>query len=159
MVLEMAAPSQSEPTAELDSSQDCFFLELYHVDNFSTFSLSLDEIVQSLGKGSFGEVFRVRHKTTLEYFVFKFLTIQPKNVLNPSLDEFYLPSRFDFKYLMKVYSMYHAPLEKKISICFRTEYCPGGDLRSLLRNEKNKNPTYQLPLDVSLLSFVPFFPS
>jgi tRNA A-37 threonylcarbamoyl transferase component Bud32 len=96
--------------------------------------------IHQLGKGSFGEVYLVRHNTTKKFYAMKLLN--KKQVYSQNLVKYALTER-------NVMSVIRHPFIVSLRYAFQTvdklfmvlDYCPGGDLGKVLRYEKKFSET------------------
>ena len=91
--------------------------------------------IRQLGKGSFGEVYLVKQTASQKYYAMKLLN--KKQVFSQNLVKYALTEK-------NVMSVIRHPFIVSLRYAFQTsdklfmvlEYCPGGDLGKILRNEK-----------------------
>ena len=99
--------------------------------------LGLDSFtpIQLLGKGSFGKVFLVKENITKKLFAMKIVLksiITERNISKYIYAERNVQSKINHPFITKLYCTF----QSKSAVFMVTEYCPGGDLRKLLRREK-----------------------
>jgi len=87
-----------------------------------------------LGRGTFGEVFQVAHKTTGQVYAMKVLRkgkIVARNIVRYALTERNLLSYIQHPYIVKMHYAFQTPT----CLVMVLQYCPGGNLSALIRQE------------------------
>ena len=125
----------SESISEEISSARCGSVASEETKDYGRHGLESYEALRLLGKGSFGEVYLVRHKETKELFAMK--VIQKMKIMSQNLIRYAMTEK-------KVMAQTNNPFVVKLKTAFQTkerlflimEYCPGGDLSQCLIKEK-----------------------
>lgn len=89
-------------------------------------------ILEQLGQGSFGQVFKVNKKGTDTLYALKVLSKQmllKHNQLKYALSELKILKSMDFPFIVKLFSRFQTPK----SLYLILEYCPNGDLSSQIQ--------------------------
>jgi len=92
-------------------------------------------LIERLGKGSFGEVFQVKHKTTEEVYAMKILRkskVMSGNLLRYTLTERNVLSYINHPYIVSLHYAFHT----HSYLVLLLQYCPGGNLQNLIEKEK-----------------------
>jgi len=93
------------------------------------------ELVRLLGRGSFGEVFQVRHKRTDEVYAMKVL--QKSRILSSNLLRYAVTERNILAYVRHPYIVsLHYAFQTQSHLVLVLQYCPRGNLQHLLSREK-----------------------
>jgi len=93
------------------------------------------ELVKLLGRGSFGEVFQVRHKQTDKVFAMKVL--QKSKILSSNLLRYAMTERNILAYVRHPYIVYlHYAFQTQSHLVLVLEFCPNGNLQHLICREK-----------------------
>ena len=94
------------------------------------------KVIKNLGEGTFGKVDLVEHKITGKIRAMKI--IKKTNVINPNisneasiLNELNILKKIDHQNVVKIYEYY----SDKENYYLVTEYCAGGDLYAVMKNE------------------------
>lgn len=142
-LLERIFFQQSQLTKAIRNSTD--FKKFYQKEkmkedkreNLPSNKISLDdfEIEELLGKGGFGEVYKVKMKSNNKYYALK--TIDKKKVMKSKIRNYVEIER-------NIYSNSHSPFIVKFYRAFQStlylylliEYMPNGDLKSFIKNFK-----------------------
>ena len=92
------------------------------------------ELVHLLGRGSFGEVFQVRHKRTDEVYAMKVL--QKSRILSSNLLRYAVTERNILAYIKHPYIVsLHYAFQTQSHLVLVLQYCPRGNLQHLLTRE------------------------
>jgi len=87
-----------------------------------------------LGKGSFGEVYKVQHKSTGNVFAMKVL--RKSRILNSNLVRYVMTERNLLSYLRHPFIVrLHFAFQTPSSLVLVLQYCPGGNLGNLVARE------------------------
>jgi protein-serine/threonine kinase len=92
-------------------------------------------LVERLGKGSFGEVFQVRHKHNEQVYAMKILRkskIMSGNLLRYALTERNVLSYINHPYIVSL----HFAFQTSSYLVLVLQYCPGGNLQHLIERER-----------------------
>jgi len=93
------------------------------------------QLLERLGKGSFGEVFKVRHKQTNEVHAMKIL-IKSKtmsgNLLRYAVTERNVLSYISHPYMVNL----HYAFQTRTYLVLVLHFCPGGNLQALIERER-----------------------
>eukprot|EP00930_Biecheleria_cincta_P057611 TRINITY_DN43511_c0_g1_i1.p1 TRINITY_DN43511_c0_g1~~TRINITY_DN43511_c0_g1_i1.p1 ORF type:complete len:814 (-),score=123.26 TRINITY_DN43511_c0_g1_i1:15-2423(-) len=87
-----------------------------------------------LGRGTFGEVFQISHKTTGQVYAMKVLRkgrMLARNITRYAVTERNLLSYIQHPYIVKMHYAFQTPS----CLVLVLQYCPGGNLSALLRRE------------------------
>jgi len=90
------------------------------------------QILEQLGQGSFGQVFKVKKKDTDSLYALKVLSklmLLKHNQLKYALSELKILKSLDFPFIVKLYSRFQTPK----SLYLILEYCPNGDLAAQIQ--------------------------
>lgn len=89
------------------------------------------EILNKLGEGSFGLVYKVKRKADKNIYVMKQINISKMNqrMKNDALNEATILSKIDSQFIVKYYESF---IEKNL-LCIVMEFCEGGDLHKYLK--------------------------
>jgi NIMA (never in mitosis gene a)-related kinase 1/4/5 len=95
------------------------------------------DIIQKLGSGSFGTVFKVQRKVDDQVYVVKTVRIAelPYQEQVDAINEVRLLAQMDCLYIVKYYDSFIE--DENLNIVM--EFCNKGDLQSLLKKAKDKN--------------------
>jgi len=94
------------------------------------------EVVVMLGKGSFGEVYKVKHRTTADLYAMKVLQkskIQKRNLQRYALSERNILSYVNHPYIVSL----HYAFQTSSCLVMMLQFCPGGNLQQLISREKH----------------------
>jgi serine/threonine-protein kinase ULK4 len=86
-------------------------------------------IYEEIGKGDFSQVYKGREKNTLEYVAIK---RSEKGVMNLIVNEVQIIHKLSCPHIIRFYDWY----ETRNNIWLILEYCTGGDLASLVQQDK-----------------------
>ncbi len=125
----------SEDLSEEISSARCGSVASEEVKDSGKQGLETYEAIKLLGKGSFGEVYLVRHKDSRELCAMK--VIQKAKIMSQNIVRYVITEK-------RVMSQTNHPFIVKLRYAFQTkerlflvmDYCPGGDLSQYLAKEK-----------------------
>ncbi|CAD8081737.1 unnamed protein product [Paramecium sonneborni] len=94
------------------------------------------EILNKLGEGSFGQVYKVRRKADKQTYVMKQINISKMNqrMKNEALNEASILAKLDSSYIVKYYESF---IDKQL-LCIVMEFCEGGDLHKLLKMQMGR---------------------
>mmetsp|Transcript_63524 Transcript_63524/g.184199 ORF Transcript_63524/g.184199 Transcript_63524/m.184199 type:complete len:840 (+) Transcript_63524:63-2582(+) len=93
------------------------------------------ELVKLLGRGSFGEVFQVKHKRTDEVFAMKVL--QKSRIIGKNLQRYAMTERNILAYVRHPYIVQlHYAFQTTSHLVLVLQYCPRGNLQHLISREK-----------------------
>ncbi|CAK9067684.1 unnamed protein product [Durusdinium trenchii] len=93
------------------------------------------ELVNLLGRGSFGEVFQVKHKRTGKAYAMKVL--QKSRIMGSNLLRYAVTERNILAYIQHPYIVsLHYAFQTTSHLVLVLQYCPGGNLQHLLTREK-----------------------
>eukprot|EP00930_Biecheleria_cincta_P035304 TRINITY_DN24284_c0_g1_i1.p1 TRINITY_DN24284_c0_g1~~TRINITY_DN24284_c0_g1_i1.p1 ORF type:complete len:780 (+),score=113.97 TRINITY_DN24284_c0_g1_i1:18-2357(+) len=93
------------------------------------------ELVKLLGRGSFGEVFQVKHKQTHKAFAMKVL--QKSRIISSNLLRYAMTERNILAYVRHPYIVsLHYAFQTSKHLVLVLQYCPGGNLQHLITREK-----------------------
>merc|ERR1719162_2042347 len=88
-------------------------------------------LVDRLGKGSFGEVFQVRHKQTQQVYAMKIL--RKSKVMSGNLLRYAVTERNVLSYIHHPYMVsLHYAFQTRSYLVLVLHYCPGGNLQHLI---------------------------
>ncbi len=90
-------------------------MDKYHIDD-------------DIGKGEFSQVFKGREKKTIEYVALK---RSEKSVMSKIVNEVQILHKLDHPHIIHFYDWY----ETRNALWLILEYCTGGDLESLLKQD------------------------
>merc|ERR1719408_1057783 len=88
-----------------------------------------------LGKGSFGEVFQVKHRATNQVYAMKVLRkskIVPGNLLRYAMTERNVLSYIHHPYIVSLYFAF----QTRSYLVLVLQFCPNGNLQHLIEREK-----------------------
>lgn len=112
------------------------------------------EILENIGKGTFSEVIKIRHKTTGQYRAVKKVNKQAidREQLDSKslLKEVTILKRLDHPNIIRLYEMY----EDARSFYLVTEYCEGGELYDAILNLRRFNERHACEIMRQILSAV-----
>ena len=92
--------------------------------------------IQLLGKGSFGEVYLVRHKSSGKHYAMKVLS--KKRIVGQNLTKYAYTEKNILSYLRHPFIVaLRCSFQTEDKLCLILDYCPGGDLGKVLQREKN----------------------
>merc|ERR1719359_657995 len=92
-------------------------------------------LVERLGKGSFGEVFQVKHKQTHNIYAMKILRknkVMTGNLLRYTLTERNVLSYINHPYIVSL----HYAFQTNNYLVLLLQFCPGGNMQRLIEREK-----------------------
>ena len=94
------------------------------------------EILNKLGEGSFGTVYKVQRKNDKKTCVMKQINMSKMNsrARNEAKNEVTILSQLDNDYIVKYYDSF---LETN-TLCIVMEYCEGGDLANYMKNQSGR---------------------
>ena len=94
------------------------------------------EVLNKLGQGSFGTVFKVRRKVDKNYYVMKMINISQmdRRGQQESINEVKILASLDFPYIVKYFDSF---IENK-TLHIVMEYCDKGDLSQAIRNQMGR---------------------
>eukprot|EP00930_Biecheleria_cincta_P073206 TRINITY_DN60520_c0_g1_i1.p1 TRINITY_DN60520_c0_g1~~TRINITY_DN60520_c0_g1_i1.p1 ORF type:complete len:859 (+),score=132.65 TRINITY_DN60520_c0_g1_i1:31-2577(+) len=93
------------------------------------------ELVNLLGRGSFGEVFQVKHKRTEKVYAMKVL--QKSRILSSNLLRYAVTERNILAYVRHPYIVsLHYAFQTPSHLVLVLKYCPGGNLQHLITRER-----------------------
>lgn len=93
------------------------------------------ELVKLLGRGSFGEVFQVKHKRTEKVYAMKVL--QKSRILSSNLLRYAVTERNILAYVRHPYIVsLHYAFQTPSHLVLVLKYCPGGNLQHLITRER-----------------------
>ena len=94
------------------------------------------EVLNKLGQGSFGTVFKVRRKVDKNYYVMKMINISQmdRRGQQESVNEVKILASLDFPYIVKYFDSF---IENK-TLHIVMEYCDKGDLSQAIRNQMGR---------------------
>ena len=93
--------------------------------------LSNFDMLEEIGAGAFGEVYKVKHKQSQRIFAMKMLNkqrLQKQKQLKYAISEFKIMKQLDHPFIMNLF--YAFQTHKFLFLVL--EYCPGGDLSDLI---------------------------
>lgn len=95
------------------------------------------EILNKLGQGSFGVVYKVRRKTDRGLFVLKQINMAALDARSrrDAVNEASILSKLECPYIVKYYESF----EDKNNLNIILEYCEGGDLYKVMKGQMGKN--------------------
>lgn len=112
------------------------------------------EYVDGLGKGAFGQVFRVKHRRTHQVYAMKVLCkdkLKSSNVLKYAETERNVLSYMNHPYIVSLYFAFQTPSKLVLVL----QYCPGGNLQQLIdRVKRLPEPVAQVYTAEMLLALV-----
>mmetsp|Transcript_48011 Transcript_48011/g.88389 ORF Transcript_48011/g.88389 Transcript_48011/m.88389 type:complete len:789 (-) Transcript_48011:16-2382(-) len=129
---ENGKPDESTSSSRPRGSQRCFSkpradsIEVVGPDSFSLKTL--------LGKGSFGEVYKVQHRKTGEVYAMKVLRkskIFSRNLVRYAVTERNLLSYIKHPFIVRLHYAFQTPT----CLVLVLQYCPGGNLAALVAHE------------------------
>ncbi|EKE41425.1 hypothetical protein ENUP19_0347G0050 [Entamoeba nuttalli] len=96
------------------------------------------DIISLIGKGAFGKVYLVKNKETQTLFAMK--VIQKKQVIERdevqhSLEEKNILAKIKHPFLVNLYCSF----QTSVNLHYVIDYCPGGELYSLMKKEQTMN--------------------
>lgn len=97
----------------------------------SNVSIGSFEVLEEIGSGGFGTVFKVIKKDSNEVFAMKRLSkklLQKRKMLKYAITESKIIKDLDCRFIIKLFYSFECPLYLYLIL----EYCPGGDLGSLI---------------------------
>ncbi len=121
--------------AEEVSSARCGDVASEQVRDASQQDLESYEALKLLGKGSFGEVYLVRHKETQELYAMKIIQktkIMSQNLVRYAITEKKVMAQTNHPFIVKLRSAF----QTKERLFLIMDYCPGGDLSQYLARER-----------------------
>lgn len=93
------------------------------------------EVVNMLGRGSFGEVYMVKHRRTAEPFAMKVL--QKSKVFGKNLQRYAMSERNILSYARHPYIVsLHYAFQTPSCLVMVLEYCPNGNLQQLINQQR-----------------------
>jgi protein-serine/threonine kinase len=112
------------------------------------------ELVKLLGKGSFGEVFHVKHKGTEQEYAMKVL--QKSRIMSSNLLPYAKTERNVLAYVQHPYIVrLHYAFQTANHLVLVLQYCPRGNLQQLIRREqKMQEPISRLYTSEILLALI-----
>lgn len=112
------------------------------------------ELVKLLGKGSFGEVFQVKHKRTEQVYAMKVL--QKSRIMSSNLLRYALTERNILAYVHHPYIVsLHYAFQTQSHLVLVLQYCPRGNLQHLILREKRlREPIARLYTAEILLALI-----
>mmetsp|Transcript_37269 Transcript_37269/g.89092 ORF Transcript_37269/g.89092 Transcript_37269/m.89092 type:complete len:730 (+) Transcript_37269:51-2240(+) len=126
-----ASPLTARPASRSLSQS---FLRLQEREPSEAIGPDSFRLLSLLGKGSFGEVFRVEDRQTGQVFAMKVL--RKRKILNRNLMRYALTERNLLSYIRHpfIVRLYHA-FQTPSCLVLVLQYCPGGNLSMLLQRE------------------------
>lgn len=121
--------------SDIPAQPSCDSIEVPDIFNDQRLSQSDFLVIQQLGKGSFGEVFLVQRKTTNNLYAMKVLRKQ--KIFSQNLIRYAMTERNVLSYIKHPFIVglnYAFQTASKLFLIL--DYCPGGDLGSLITKEK-----------------------
>lgn len=112
------------------------------------------ELMNELGAGSFGEVFKVKHKQTGLVYAMKIL--RKSKVMSGNSLRYAVTERNVLSYIRHPYMVsLHYAFQTRSYLVLVMEYCPGGNLQQLIQRETRlQAPLAQLYTAELLLAFI-----